>query len=104
VLHPFRRERRPPSGSWGSGFRVLNPAPPRRAVSEQGAHAARRWPRYSSIPPQRNLHVTETTLVLVKPDGVQRLLVGRILARFEERGLTLVGLKTLPADRDPRQR
>ena len=34
--------------------------------------------------------MTERTLVLVKPDGVQRLLVGRILARFEERGLKLV--------------
>jgi len=35
----------------------------------------------------------ERTLVLVKPDGVQRRLVGRILARFEERGLELIGLK-----------
>jgi nucleoside-diphosphate kinase len=43
--------------------------------------------------------VTERTLVLVKPDGVQRLLVGRILARFEERGLKVVGLKLLRADR-----
>ena len=40
----------------------------------------------------------ETTLVLVKPDGVQRRLVGRIVARFEEKGLQVVGLKlvTLP--------
>ena len=37
--------------------------------------------------------MTERTLVLVKPDGVQHLLAGRILARFEERGLKLVGLK-----------
>ena len=36
---------------------------------------------------------TERTLVLVKPDGVQRQLVGRILARYEERGLKVVGLK-----------
>jgi len=43
--------------------------------------------------------VTERTLVLVKPDGVQRLLVGRIVARFEERGLKLVGLKLVHADR-----
>lgn len=43
--------------------------------------------------------MTERTLVLVKPDGVQRLLVGRILGRFEERGLKLVGLKLLRADR-----
>jgi nucleoside-diphosphate kinase len=43
--------------------------------------------------------VTERTLVLVKPDGLQRLLVGRILTRFEERGLKLVGLKLLHVDR-----
>jgi nucleoside-diphosphate kinase len=43
--------------------------------------------------------VTERTLVLIKPDGVQRLLVGRVLTRFEERGLKLVGLKLLHVDR-----
>jgi nucleoside-diphosphate kinase len=42
--------------------------------------------------------VTERTLVLIKPDGVQRLLVGRILARFEERGLKLVALKLMRVD------
>jgi nucleoside-diphosphate kinase len=42
----------------------------------------------------------ERTLVLVKPDGVQRLLVGAILARFEARGLKIVGLKLVHADRD----
>lgn len=35
----------------------------------------------------------ERTLVLFKPDAVQRGLVGRILARFEAKGLKLVGLK-----------
>jgi len=48
--------------------------------------------------------VTETTFVLIKPDGVQRLLVGRILARFEERGLKLVGLKLVQVDRDLAER
>jgi nucleoside-diphosphate kinase len=43
--------------------------------------------------------VTDRTLVLVKPDGVQRLLVGRIIARFEERGLKIVGLKLVDVDR-----
>jgi nucleoside-diphosphate kinase len=43
--------------------------------------------------------VTERTLVLVKPDGVQRLLTGRILARYEERGLKIVGLKFVQVDR-----
>ena len=48
--------------------------------------------------------MTERTLVLVKPDGVQRLLTGRILARFEERGLKVVGLKLVRADRDLAER
>jgi nucleoside-diphosphate kinase len=43
--------------------------------------------------------VTERTLVLIKPDGVQRLLVGRIVGRFEERGLKIVGLKLVRVDR-----
>ncbi|HYM84130.1 MAG TPA: nucleoside-diphosphate kinase [Candidatus Dormibacteraeota bacterium] len=43
--------------------------------------------------------MTERTLVLVKPDGVQRLLAGRIIARFEERGLKIVGLKLVRVDR-----
>ncbi len=41
---------------------------------------------------------TERTLVLVKPDGVQRQLVGRILARYEERGLKILGLKLVKVD------
>lgn len=35
----------------------------------------------------------ERTLILVKPDGVQRGLVGTIIGRFERRGLKLIGLK-----------
>jgi nucleoside-diphosphate kinase len=48
--------------------------------------------------------VNERTLVLIKPDGVQRLLVGRIIARFEERGLKLVGLKLVQVDRQLAER
>lgn len=40
----------------------------------------------------------EQTLVLVKPDGVARGLVGRILTRFEEKGLFISGLKLLQVD------
>ena len=43
--------------------------------------------------------MTERTLVLIKPDGVQRLLVGRLIERYEQRGLRLVGLKLMLADR-----
>ena len=35
----------------------------------------------------------ERTLVLVKPDGVQRGLIGEVIARFERRGLRLVAAK-----------
>ena len=48
--------------------------------------------------------MTERTLVLVKPDGVQRLLVGRILARYEERGLKLVALKLMRVSRELAER
>ena len=37
----------------------------------------------------------QRTLVLVKPDGVQRALVGSIVGRLERRGLKLVGLKMM---------
>lgn len=37
----------------------------------------------------------EKTLVLIKPDGVQRSLIGEIIGRFEKSGLKLVGLKML---------
>lgn len=42
----------------------------------------------------------QRTLVIVKPDGVQRGLTGRILTRFEERGLKIVALKMLQVSRD----
>ena len=35
----------------------------------------------------------ETTLVLVKPDGVKRALIGEVIKRFEKRGLRLAALK-----------
>jgi len=44
--------------------------------------------------------VSERTLILIKPDGVQRLLVGRILERYEQRGLKIVGLKLVQTSRD----
>lgn len=37
----------------------------------------------------------ERTLIIFKPDCVQRRLVGRILARFEDKGLNLVALKMM---------
>lgn len=46
----------------------------------------------------------ERTLVLIKPDAVQRQLTGRILARFEDRGLRIVGMKLVHVDRDLAER
>jgi len=40
-------------------------------------------------------HSFQRTLILLKPDAVQRRLIGRILARFEEKGLTIAALKLL---------
>lgn len=37
----------------------------------------------------------ETTLILLKPDSVQRGLVGRLITRFEEKGLKIAGLKLM---------
>lgn len=37
----------------------------------------------------------ERTLVLLKPDAIQRALVGRILERFESKGIKIVGLKMM---------
>ncbi len=37
----------------------------------------------------------ETTLIILKPDAVQRGLMGRILTRFEEKGLQVVGCKMM---------
>jgi nucleoside-diphosphate kinase len=41
----------------------------------------------------------ERTFCMVKPDGVQRNLVGEIIARFEKRGLKIVGLKMMRISR-----
>jgi nucleoside-diphosphate kinase len=41
----------------------------------------------------------ERTLVLVKPDGVQRGLIGEIVARFERKGLKVAGLRLLMVPR-----
>jgi nucleoside-diphosphate kinase len=42
----------------------------------------------------------ERTLVLLKPDAVQRRLIGRIISRIEEKGLKIVGLKMIRVTRE----
>ena len=46
----------------------------------------------------------ERTLVILKPDCVQRRLVGRILRRFEDKGLTIVGMKLLQMSQELAER
>ena len=41
----------------------------------------------------------ETTLIILKPDAVQRGLCGRIIGRFEAKGLQLVGARLIRVDR-----
>jgi nucleoside-diphosphate kinase len=42
----------------------------------------------------------EQTLVLIKPDGVQRAIAGRILQRFEDAGLKVVGMKMVHVNKE----
>ncbi|GAA6226144.1 nucleoside diphosphate kinase, mitochondrial-like [Lates japonicus] len=60
-----------------------------------GRHRAAGLRSRSTLP-----NVRERTLIAVKPDGVQRRLVGQIIQRFEQRGFKLVGLKMLQVSED----
>lgn len=42
----------------------------------------------------------ERTLIIVKPDGVQRGLTGEIIKRFEQRGLRIIGMKFMAVSRE----
>jgi nucleoside-diphosphate kinase len=42
----------------------------------------------------------ERTLIIIKPDGVQRALVGNIISRFEQRGLRIAGMKLIQISRE----
>ena len=44
--------------------------------------------------------MTERTLVLVKPDGVQRRLIGEVIARIERKGLDIVALELRTVERE----
>jgi nucleoside-diphosphate kinase len=46
----------------------------------------------------------ERTLIIVKPDGVQRGLAGEVIKRFEQRGLKIVGLKFMTVSRELAQK
>ena len=42
----------------------------------------------------------ERTLILIKPDGVQRGLIGDILSRFEHKGLKLIALRMIQVTKE----
>ena len=46
----------------------------------------------------------ERTLIIVKPDAVQRGLIGPVITRFEQRGLRIVGIKFMQITRDLAER
>jgi nucleoside-diphosphate kinase len=46
----------------------------------------------------------EQTLIILKPDCVQRRLVGRVIARFEDKGLLLAGMKLMQISRELAER
>lgn len=47
---------------------------------------------------------TERTLAIIKPDAVQRRLIGDIIARFEQKGLRIVAMKMIQIDRSLAER
>jgi nucleoside-diphosphate kinase len=42
----------------------------------------------------------ERTLILIKPDAMQRALLGEIIRRFEQKGLKIIGMKMMQLDRE----
>src|SRR3990167_7866659 len=46
------------------------------------------------------MNTIERTLVLIKPDGVKRGLIGEVLSRYERAGLKMVGMKLVWADKE----
>merc|ERR1712100_345722 len=49
-------------------------------------------------PPPTNM-ATEQTYIMIKPDGVQRGLVGQIIQRFEQKGFFLRGMKMMQVEK-----
>ncbi len=48
--------------------------------------------------------MSEHTLIVIKPDGVRRGLIGKITSRFEEKGLRIVGLKMFTFTKEQAER
>jgi nucleoside-diphosphate kinase len=55
--------------------------------------SCRHGPARRRGPPRYDPRIMETTLIILKPDAVQRGLMGRIISRFEDKGLQVAGAK-----------
>src|ERR1700733_12782027 len=89
-----------PSSAAASSFvlavsRTQRTSAKRVPASASRTHAAFRRGASSSGTYLRSAMAVERTLILAKPDAVVRGLVGEILARFERRGYTILGLKLM---------
>jgi len=74
--------------------------PQGRSVTSAGVSVRGEYPQSTSpIPNHRSPCMSESTLVLVKPDGVERGLVGEVLARIERKGFALVAAELRVLDR-----
>lgn len=71
---------------------AFTPAAPAAAAARRGSAVTS--PRHAAVSPPPNAAM-ERTFIAVKPDGVQRGLVGAIIGRFEAKGYQLLALKAL---------
>ena len=62
------------------------------------ASAGRIQTAHLTHPPPTNM-ATEQTYIMIKPDGVQRGLVGQIIQRFEQKGFFLRGMKMMQVEK-----
>lgn len=65
--------------------------------SRHAAASIRRTSRVRSQPGRVSIRAAkdDRTFIAVKPDGMNRALLGNVISRFESKGFTLVGIKTL---------
>ncbi|XP_062479566.1 nucleoside diphosphate kinase [Pezoporus occidentalis] len=94
---PAPKRRRPGGSSsaqgGGSGDRT-QPPPPLPSAAAVGKAAA------AGAPASAMAANNERTFIAIKPDGVQRGLVGEVIKRFEQKGFRLVAMKLLQASED----
>ena len=91
---PVLRHARPAGGSHGRRGAAAAARAPHELTPDRSSGGAGAVCDYA-FPPM----ATETTLVLVKPDGVRRALCGEIVSRFERRGYELRGARLLKISR-----